>query len=75
MNEQPARYKSNSTPNLKAKQVRIALLLQGHTLHSWAREHGFPYSTVWRAAHRGARRASSKAITEELMATIKPHKR
>lgn len=74
MNEQPNQHKANSTPDLKAKQVRIALLRQGHTMHSWAKLHGFPYSTVWRAAHRGGRRKSSQAVTAALLADLKPNR-
>ena len=70
MNEQPNRYKANATPDANAKQVRIALLNQGHTLHSWARAHGFPYSTVWRTAHRGGRRRSSRAIIAALLTDL-----
>jgi hypothetical protein len=57
-----------------ALQTRIALLRKGHSLRSWALEHGYPYSTVWRAAKRGGRRASSRRIAEHLQRVVSSSK-
>jgi hypothetical protein len=64
--ESSAGVRSATTRACKYNQVRICLLRKGYTLRSWALAHGYPPSTVQRAAKRGGRRATSRKIAEHL---------
>jgi len=71
MNESLNQSKRKPTPNDAGLQVRICLLRKGYTLRSWALAHGYPPSTVQRAAKRGGRRATSRKIAEHLKQELK----
>jgi len=60
----------NNTYPMDGLKTRAALLLMGKTLKSWAEEHGFERSTVYRAVHFGHCGRKSLNIRRQLSAEL-----
>jgi len=56
-----------TTKNVRA--VKAALVLKGLNLAQWARNHGYPTTTVWQAVHGVRSGKISKEIRKALNVT------